>query len=303
MNLAPIALFVYNRPRHAMETVKSVMDNSLAKDTDLIIFSDGARNKESEKSILEVRNYLETIQGFKSVKLIFREKNFGLAKSIISGVTEVLETNNEVIVLEDDMKVSSQFLNFMNSALEFYHSDQNVAAIHGWNYPVKVYLPNTFFLKDPGCWSWATWRKGWKYFNPDGKYLLEQLEKRNLTYEFDYQGSFNFTGMLKDQVEGRNDSWAIRWYASLFLKNMLTLHPNKTYINNIGMDYSGIHSIFDQNLDSTELNFSDSYFFPKKISENIEARKIIIDYLKESYNLNLKNYKNYFYQKIKTKLF
>ncbi|HOD41117.1 MAG TPA: hypothetical protein PKL57_11210, partial [Candidatus Wallbacteria bacterium] len=166
---------------------------------------------------------------------------FGLAKSIIAGVTDVVEKYGRVIVMEDDMVSSPYFLRYMNEGLEFYENCDRVVSIHGYIYPVEGKLDETFFLKGADCWGWATWKRGWSVFESDGKKLLKELRERNLTAEFDFDGSYGFTQMLEHQIEGVNDSWAIRWHASAFLKDKLTLYPGRSLIDNIGNDASGTH--------------------------------------------------------------
>lgn len=278
-SLAPIALFVYRRAEHTKRTVEALAKNALAKESELFVFSDGFKNEDSKEKVLEVRTYLKTITGFKKVEIIEREKNMGLANSIISGVTDMVSQYGRVIVVEDDLVTSPHFLEYMNEALDLYEKEDRVISIHGWIYPVKKRLPDTFFLKGTDCWGWATWKRGWDLFEPDGKKLLAELERKNLIKEFDFEDSYNYSGMLKRQIEGKNDSWAIRWYASAFLKNKLTLYPSRSLVQNIGQDASGTHRG-----NSTELQ---TKLFTQKINlakiepvEDTKAKAIIIKYLK-----------------------
>jgi putative methyltransferase (TIGR04325 family) len=241
VNLSPILLFVYNRLWHTKETVTALLKNELAAESDLIIFSDGALNSTSIKPVNQVRDYVHSITGFKSIQIIERDYNFGLAKSIIDGVTRVCQDYGRVIVLEDDIIASPYFLRYMNDGLNLYENNERVISIHGYVYPTKEELPETFFLRGADCWGWATWKRGWNLFEPDGKILLKELEKRKLAKNFDMNGAYKFTKMLKDQIKGKNDSWAIRWHASAFLASKLTLYPGKSLVTNIGLDGSGTH--------------------------------------------------------------
>lgn len=239
--MTPIAVFTYCRPDHTKRTIESLLRNALARQSDLIVYSDAARTCEKRTAVAEVRNYLATITGFRSLTIRERKENFGLANSIIRGVTEVLEQSDRVIVLEDDMVTSPHFLTYMNQALDRYADDDRVASIHGYVYPVKQALPEAFFLPGADCWGWATWRRGWKLFNPDGQALLDQLIQRQLVDAFDFNGAYPYTRMLRKQIDGANDSWAIRWYASAFLAGKLTLYPGRSLVHNIGIDNSGTH--------------------------------------------------------------
>lgn len=239
-NLAPICLFTYNRFHHTKQTINALQKNKLAQESKLFIFSDGPKNKQESQKVRVVKDYLKTIQGFKTIKIIERQKKYGLAKSIISGVTEIINQYGKIIVLEDDMITSHYFLEFMNNALNLYNNEKKVISIHGYIYPIKN-LPETFFLKGADCWGWATWKRGWDLFEQDGQKLLTELENKKLEKAFDFNGAYDYTKMLKNQIKGKNDSWAIRWYASAFLHNKLTLYPGKSLIKNIGLDNSGTH--------------------------------------------------------------
>ena len=248
--LAPIVVFTYNRPEHTLRTLNALLINPLANESDIIIYSDSARTANHNKAVDEVRSYLSDLTGFRSIKVIHRDENFGLAESIIQGVTEVLQRSEKVIVLEDDMVVSPYFLEYMNEALEKFFDDDRVISVHGYVYPVKIELPEAFFLTGADCWGWATWRRGWDLFNSEGKYLLDELVRRHLIQEFDYNGAYPFLSMLKDQIKGANDSWAIRWHASAFLAGKLTLYPGRSLVHNIGTDSSGTHCGDSDNMDA-----------------------------------------------------
>jgi hypothetical protein len=261
MICSPVVLFVYNRLEHTKQTIEALQKNTLAFNTDLIIFSDAARSFDQQDNVCNVRSFLETIDGFLSLTIHYRPFNYGLAKSIIEGVSEVLNNYERIIVLEDDLITSPHFLAFMNAALIKYEYDYRVCCIHGYVYPLKAALPETFFLRGAECWGWATWRHGWRHFNPNGQYLMNELNRRNLIDEFNFNGSYSFSGMLQDQIDGRNDSWAVRWYASAFLADKLTLYPGRSLVNNIGMDDSGTHcgksNKFESKLSQTPVNLLD----------------------------------------------
>ena len=241
MSFAPITLFVYARLAHTRLAVEALLNNPGAELSDLIIFSDAAPTPDKQTNVDEVRAYLKTITGFLSVTIHYRSNNFGLAKSIIEGVTEVLNVHESVIVLEDDLVTSPYFLTYMNEALDKYAEDERVASIHGYVYPVKQSLPETFFLRGADCWGWGTWKRGWLNFNPNGQYLINELKQRKLINVFNFNGAYSFSSMLEGQIDGCNDSWAVRWHASIFLADKLTLYPGRSLVQNIGMDDSGTH--------------------------------------------------------------
>jgi len=268
---APVCLFVFNRLEHTQKTVDALKKNILAPDSDLYIYSDAPKKNSSTIASDDVRAYIKTISGFKSVTIKERKMNFGLSKSIITGVTEILKKHKKIIVLEDDMISSKFFLKFMNDSLDFYKNEDSVASIHGYSIPGK-YDTNTFFLRGADCWGWATWEDSWSMFETDGKKLYEGLSQRNLLKEFNFKSPGFFSGMLLDQVRGNNDSWAIRWSASVFLHNKLTLYPSYSLINNIGNDGSGVHCEDNNVYDDVYDDYID--INNKNIVESVNARKI-----------------------------
>lgn len=279
MPLAPILLFVYNRPEHVKRTLAALEQNILAKESELFIYSDAARSPQDEASVAEVRKIIRTaLPFFKQVNIIERETNWGLARSIIDGVTTQINRYERVIVLEDDLIVAPYFLKFMNDALDTYQHEEKVGHIQACDFTQDASLPDTFLIKWTGSWGWATWKRAWKYFNPDGKALLEELQRRKLTYTFDFNGKYGYTRMLKRQTEGKNNSWAIRWNASLFLNNILSLNVGKSLVQNEGFDGSGT------NCGGGNLYASQLWMNPIQVhrispaTENLQARNAYVRY-------------------------
>lgn len=238
---APILLFVYNRPAHTRRLVESLLRNAEAARSSLFIYSDAPRDESVRPAVDEVRRYVRSIRGFDRVEVVERTENWGLARSIIDGVSTALQRFDRVIVLEDDLVLSPYFLRFMNEALETYKDEPRVGHIQACDFTQDPSLPDTFLIKWTGSWGWATWRRAWKHFNPDGQALLDELERRRLTRTFDFDGAYRYTRMLRRQVEGKNNSWAIRWNASLFLADILSLNVGRSLVQNTGFDGSGTH--------------------------------------------------------------
>ena len=240
MTYAPIALFTYNRADHTRQAVESLLRNAEAKDTDLFIFSDGPKNEKAAEGVKANREFIRTITGFKSITIIEREKNWGLSKNLIEGITKINNEFGRVIVVEDDLVVSPFFLRYMNDGLERYEHDERVASISAFLNPVDGDIPNTFFLRYFACWGWATWKRAWDLLNTDSRDLLKKLRwKKN---DFNIGGTGPFYGILYCDKVGLNDSWAVRFYASCFLAGKLHLFPNQTMAIQTGMDGSGTHS-------------------------------------------------------------
>ena len=239
--LAPIVLFVYNRPQHTHETLEALKNNELAERSRLVVYCDGPKGDDDRAEVEPVRAEVDAVTGFADVEVVKRDSNVGLAANIIDGVTSVLNRYGRVIVLEDDLVTAPYFLRFMNDALECYADEPRVGHIQAYDFTGDPALPETFLIKWTGSWGWATWDRAWRLFNPDGKALLDELRRRRLTRTFDLNGNYRFTRMLRHQVEGKNNSWAIRWNASLFLADVLSLNVGRSLVQNIGFDGSGTH--------------------------------------------------------------
>ena len=290
--LAPIVLFVYNRLNHTRQTLEALQKNDLASKSELIIYSDSAKNKNDLKKVAKVRGYIKNIDGFKKIIIRKTKENIGLANSIINGVTKVVNEYGKIIVLEDDLVTSRFFLRFMNEALEAYKDEPRVASIHGYIYPIKN-LPETFFIKGADCWAWATWNNKWSIFESDGKKLLDNVKKKNLEREINFNDSYNYIKILKNQIKGKNDSWAIRWYVSAFLKNMMTLYPGQSYVQNIGFDNEATNTKTKTLL--FKINFNNRFKFSKiAVNEDFVSRKKIENFFK--------SIKMSFMEKIKSKI-
>lgn len=299
MNLAPIILFVYNRPEHTIKTLIALKENELADQSILFIFADGQKKNASasqKEKIREVREIIRSEKWCKEVNIIESEINKGLSNSIIDGVSKVVQEYGRVIVLEDDIVPSPGFLKYMNDALNLYVDEPKVGCIHAWNYNLDFsdYKESTFFLKGADCWGWGTWERAWKEFNPNGQELLDTIQEKDLVFEFNRRNTHAFVKMLKDQITGKNDSWAIRWHASLVVKDIYCLHPTKPIVKNIGLDNSGAHcGVFD---------------IDQKPIDDVEIKKIPIEELNwffDAYKKSM-NEKNHLtstkWQKLKTLL-
>lgn len=278
MNCAPVLLFTYNRLSHTQRCVEALLKNHLSSESELFIYSDAAKDIAQQKSVKEVRNFIHTIQGFKAITIIERDKNWGLAKNIIDGVTTQVNRYGKVIVLEDDLVVAPFFLQFMNEALEIYKDEPKIGHIQACDFTQDPSLPDTFLIKFTGSWGWATWDRAWKHFNSNGKELLQEMQKRQLTHAFDMNGKYGFTRMLRRQIEGKNNSWAIRWNASLFLKDILSLNVGRSLVQNEGFDGSGTNcgggGLYASNLYMQQLPVIPI----SPVEENLKARQAYIRY-------------------------
>ena len=247
---APVVVFSYNRPNHLKQTLEALSKNEWATESDLFIFCDGAKENASEeqlKAIAHNRAIAHDARGFKTVHVIEREKNLGLANSIISGVTSVIDDYGRAIVLEDDLLSSPYFLRYMNLALEFYHDRPGVMSISANRPPRdKMEIPEDYEYDVFVCLrsystGWATWKEKWDKVDWSLDYLEDFLDHPYQIEAFNRAGD-DMTKMLKLQKKGMIDSWAIRFGFAHFREHAVAILPCVSYVDNIGFDGTGIHS-------------------------------------------------------------
>lgn len=242
-SLAPIILFVYNRPDHTRRTINALKNNILADQSELFVFSDGIKKNADTEKVKEVREYIKQITGFRRVVVIERERNYGLAKSVVEGVTEIIERYGKVIVLEDDLITHKYFLTYMNNGLDMYEDNPKVYSVSGYSYLRKNIIgKNTYFLKITSSWSWATWLDKWKQYDTNCTGWEKLKKDYKLRKRFDYDFSYFFYKLINLQLKHKKiDSWAIKWYWTVFKNDGLTLYPQTSLVNNSGFDGSGVH--------------------------------------------------------------
>lgn len=243
MTLAPIVLFAYKRCDTLIQTVEALKKNYLAADSELIIFSDGPKNETEFQRVNEVRDYLKKVNGFKSVRIIVSPINKGLANSIIDGVSELFINYEALIVLEDDLISTPNFLDFMNQSLVMFHENKNVFSISGFSFNLDAqhYDYDTYFLNRGWSWGWATWKDRWEHVDWEIKdydaFIKNKAEQRKFS-----QGGSDLNGMLKKQMTSHFDSWAIRWFYNQFKRNGITLYPVNSKIVNNGFGRDATHT-------------------------------------------------------------
>jgi hypothetical protein len=275
---APVALFAYRRPDHLKRTLVALRANPEASQTELFVFCDAARDASAADGVAAVRAIVREDLGFAATHVVLRDNNYGLARNITEGVSQVLGLHETVIVVEDDIVVSPYFLRFMNEGLRLYRDTRRVGSISGYCYPVLRPTPETYFILGSDCWGWATWRDRWREYNPDGPALLAELKARGLGHAFDFDGATGFVQMLEDQIAGKNDSWAVRWHASCYLKNLLILYPGRALAQNIGHDGSGTHSAVVDDTLNVSLSPTPVAVGGIAIEESAEGREAIREF-------------------------
>lgn len=278
--LAPIAIFAYRRKKLLEQVINALKENIYASESDVIFFLDGARNEIDVKEVEQVRAYVRTVDGFNSVTIVERDKNYGLAQNIIDGVTEVVNKYGKIIVLEDDIVTSKYFLEYMNKALDLYEEEKEVMEVSGYAFPHgSKGLPETAFLHFADCWGWATWKRAWDCFEKNSVELINTFTEDDI-YRFNFDGSFPFWNQVLENANGRLNTWAIFWQASVYKKRGLMLYPTKSLVLNIGLDGSGENCGIVDGYNSKLIN-KPIEDFPEKIEENRAVRDIISNYLKK----------------------
>jgi hypothetical protein len=279
MNYAPIAIFCYERLNHLDKLIRALQRSPLLEESEIFIFIDGPKDGNTN-SVQKVQDYVQKLNIGLRKHIFKRDKNIGLSKSIISGVNQVLDRNDRVIVLEDDLIPHKLFLQFCNEALSKYERFANAGCIHGYSYPVDNDSEDCYFLRGGDCWGWATWKSKWKLFNPDPKALLNYLKVRKLTWKFDLEGAYPYTKTLENSLLGKNDSWAIRWHASLFLAKHYCLYPPISLIENIGLDSSGTHCKSSDRYKTKNFLECPKFNFPDKIFEDQKMLNKVMNFHK-----------------------
>lgn len=229
-------LFVYKRLETTKATITALMSNHLASSSDLIVFSDGAKNAIDSESVESIRNYLKSLSGFNSISIRCSPVNKGLAASVIDGVTQIIEERGAVIVLEDDILAAPNFLDFMNQALDFYKNNASIFAISGFSYPMKSVdksIHDALFSYRSYSWGWATWQSRWQTVDWDVKDFDEYRQDRHRIAKFRRGGS-DLPPMLRKQRKGLIDSWMIRWVYTQSKLNQLDVFPKISKVQNLG---------------------------------------------------------------------
>ena len=283
MSLAPIVLFVYNRPQHTLKTLEALMQNELAEMSELFIFCDGPKadaTKQDQERINKVRDLVKKKNWCKKVTIRESHVNKGLADSIVAGVTEIVNTYGKIIVLEDDIVTAKGFLKYMNDALDLYENEPKVMQISGFMIPKLKSFKGTYLYRAPGSWGWATWKNRWNkliYDNDEIKLQMHKIKK----YDFNINDSYDYFDQLNKNINGVLCTWAVKWYLTIYLNEGLCLLPAKSMTRNIGFDGTG---------ENCEINSSYSSY---GTTSSIKLKKkAIMEEDKECLNLFINYYKN-----------
>lgn len=281
---APVVVFVYNRADHAQTTLNHLRENILADKSDLYIYCDNAKNENAQKGVDAVRAMVDDFakhSGFKNVTVIKAAQNKGLAASIIGGAGEILEKYGRIIVVEDDLITSKDFLTYMNNALDFYESNPNIWSVSGYTFPLKSLqnYPHDIYMSPRGnSWGWATWKDRFDKVDWDVSDFEEFIHNPARIKHFN-EGGPDMTDMLSRQVHGKINSWAIRWCYQESKENMFTVYPKESRVRNIGCDNTGTNCVDSGLYDTTLTSGSGSCTF-----ENLKPEPKIMREFRSMYD-------------------
>jgi hypothetical protein len=274
---APIAIFAFNRPQHLRRMLGSLLACEGVDESRIFVFADGPRREAEHAAVDEARQTAVELLGDRA-EYRFSEANKGLASSIIGGVGELVSEHGRVIVLEDDFVLAPRFLAYMNEALERFAEDENVYQVSGHMFeaPDFDHRAKALFLPLTTTWGWATWHRAWRHFDPVAAGWEQLLRDPSLRKRFNFGGCYDWASMMQRQMEGKRDSWGVRWYWSVFRRDGLVLFPPRSLVRNTGTDGSGTHGRgtmrrFDRN--GGELA-SDPISMPEQVAaqpEDVEA--------------------------------
>lgn len=294
MKLAPVVMFVYNRADHFMQTYEAISKCKEAVETDLYVFSDGARNDKDIEKVNNVRTVLNKVKDttvFRTMEITESPVNKGLAISVITGVTQILEKHGKVIVVEDDCKTSPYFLKYMNQCLDYYENNKSIGSIAG--YIPELQYPDGFkddiFLAYRSCsWGWATWRDRWDKVDWKLEFMKEFYCDPKLIRKLNSNGNDRFLRLYR-QTKGNGSSWSVRFGAHLVRMNQLTVYPKYSYVQNIGCDESGVHSKAEDAI-KMKVDLSKAIENPqlKELSVNKEIQKIMKKHYSAGFTSDIK---------------
>ncbi len=297
-NLAPILLFTYNRVEHTQKTLEALCANDLANESELIVVSDAPKVKEHIEGVETVRDLIRSKVWCRNTTLLCMEKNMGMNENFLLNISAVVEKYGKVIVLEDDICTSPQFLTYMNDALDRYEDEERVMQISGFVFDISTRnLPDSYFVGITNGWGWATWKHQWQKLNRNAKELFDIAQKNNLYNRMTVEGSYpDFWNQLEANALGVHNDWDIKWFSSVVVNNGLCLYPKHSLVVNIGFDGTGTHFKNGEKGHKTALSKKQLQFKKIPIEESDFARKSFAKYFKAQqptffdkakFNLNL----------------
>lgn len=277
--LAPIALFTFKRPQHTQKTLEGLATNPEFLKSPLFVFCDGARNADEADAVRESRRVVRDFP-HPDKTVVEAPQNMGLARSVVSGVSRLCHEFGRVIVMEDDLVVSPVFLDYMNTSLKKYANEEQVYQVTGHMWPIDVPCDqDAFFMPITNSLGWGTWQRAWQRFDNDATLWPAISANRAMRDRFNIGGRFPFSKMMEKQLQRQIDSWAIKWYLTVFAQDGIVLYPKKSLLVNIGFDAQGTHSLsFDQERYGVAYSFERVILFPAAATHS-KSTELVARYL------------------------
>jgi hypothetical protein len=243
MKKTPLAIFTYNRPSHTRQTLEAAARCKRFDECEVVIFCDGLKNEVHRVSVEATREVVQAWSQNHPARIVIREQNLGLKKSIETGVGDLCRQYGRVIVLEDDILVSEAFIDFMLLALDHYENDDRVMQVAGFTFPFAPQAAQgAMLLPLSTTWGWATWERAWQHYNPDPTHAHAVLQDRKKAKSFDLEGAYPYTDMLAGVAEGKTQSWGVLFWFVVWHRGGLVVYPLQSLVQNIGFDGSGVNS-------------------------------------------------------------
>lgn len=249
--LAPVVVFAYKRDKHLKKVLLALNNNELVGQTDLLVFLDGGKTDQDALKVRAVKGVINEFKKeskFRNTLLYESPCNKGLARSVIGGVSEVINKYGKVIVVEDDLLVSADFLKYMNEGLEYYKNEKKVGAISGFAPNILKKSINSIYKSRTGnSYGWATWKRVWNSVDWEIKDYDTFKKDKKKTKDFN-KIQYGISDMLNKQMKGQLDSWAVRWDYFFFKQSLWTIYPRTSKVQNIGFDGEGTttNNLFDR---------------------------------------------------------
>lgn len=292
----PVALFTYNRPSHTRRALDALKRCLRKEECDFYFFSDGPKTEEARASVEKTRAILHDESLHFNAEIIEQNQNLGLAKSIVSGVSQLCQQYGRVIVIEDDLVVEKGFLHFMLESLDRYENEKNVMQVGGFTIKSpKNLTADAFLLPLTTTWGWATWQRAWSHFSWEAEDLEDAKSDPEWCRLFDLNGTCSFSDMLANRLAGKNDSWGILWWYTVSKRRGLVVYPHDSLVWNGGFDGSGVHcsagdplgqnGSFDESIvglsgQSSKIDKLRKTLFPAKLSYDPSHLETLEDYFR-----------------------
>ncbi len=287
MKSTVVCIFAYNRIGGLKNLIKDIKKNKNFKLYEYYFFIDYPKQKINLSKNLKIIKIIEDFKNFAKIKIVKRKKNFGLNKNILDGINSIKKKYKKFIILEDDLRISNFYLYYMQSLLDKYENHDKIYTITGYNYPKKIFKLNlnkfsNYLSKRPNSWAWGSWSKKWSKVSFEDKVFREIYSNKSKMKIISKYGE-DLKYILRDTLNNKINSWAIKWTVYHILNNKFCIYPVKSLVNEEGFKYSPTNNFFKTSKFNHKIL---TYKIIKKISLKKE-NKNIIDKIYDIYNFSI----------------